>query len=235
MWLGHNDNFPGQTNLHIPTMPYVFDRPFEEHRSSRLFDTGGTWQKLSMPAKQKWDNGHRISWIFDYKFKFKWFHYTDGRIVRTQRFFETKVRTHSKLEPTNFKIGSKFHFFLHKWLKIKKSLSRPCSRLSGKLCTKCCISYIKRTLDLTGLGLWSTGMYIYIVVDLEIEYSKSNGPQIECSKTWTDRILCQNKKQVFGHVSSLFTANPQIQRAGKCVKKKFKRTKLEKSNFSITF
>ena len=73
--------------------------------------------------------------------------YTDGRIVRTQRFFETKVRTHSKLEPTNFKIGSKFHFFLHKWLKTKKSLSRPCSRVSGKLCTKCCISYIKRTLD----------------------------------------------------------------------------------------
>ena len=73
--------------------------------------------------------------------------YTDGRIVRTQRFFETKVRTHSKLEPKNFKIGSKFHFFLHKWLKTKKSLSRPCSRVSGKLCTKCCISYIKRTLD----------------------------------------------------------------------------------------
>ena len=73
--------------------------------------------------------------------------YTDGRIVRTQRFFETKVRTHSKLEPTNFKIGSNFHFFLHKWLKTKKSLSRPCSRVSGKLCTKCCISYIKRTLD----------------------------------------------------------------------------------------
>ena len=73
--------------------------------------------------------------------------YTDGRIVRTQRFFETKVRTHSKLEPTNFQIGSKFHFFLHKWLKTKKSLSRPCSQVSGKLCTKCCISYIKRTLD----------------------------------------------------------------------------------------
>ena len=73
--------------------------------------------------------------------------YTDGRIVRTQRFFETKVRTQSKLEPTNFKIGSKFHFFLHKWLKTKKSFSRPCSRVSGELCTKCCISYIKRTLD----------------------------------------------------------------------------------------
>ena len=27
------------------------------------------------------------------------------------------------------------------------------------------------------------------------------------------------KTQVFGHVSSQFTANPQIQRAGKCVKK----------------
>ena len=47
----------------------------------------------------------------------------------------------------------KMQFYLHKWLKIKKSLSRPCSRVSGKLCTKCCISYIKRTLDLTGLGL----------------------------------------------------------------------------------
>ena len=57
--------------------------------------------------------------------------------------------------------------------------------------------------------------------DSEIEYSKSNGPQIECSKTDTDRILCQilKKNKVFGHVSSLFTANPQIQRAGKCVKK----------------
>ena len=31
-----------------------------------------------------------------------------------------------------------------------------------------------------------------IVADWEIEYSKSNGPQIECSKTFTDRILCQN-------------------------------------------
>ena len=145
-------------------------------------------------------------------------------------------------------------FYLHKWLKIKKSLSRPCSRVSGKLCTKCCISYIKRTLDLTGLGLsklyleptkfpkhgrtckvpqiwtkhsdhthtiyyvpkmvnimWCHGFsanaintYIYIYTcadwythignDLEIEYSKSNGPQIECSKTLTNRILCQNEK-----------------------------------------
>ena len=89
-----------------------------------------------------------LIYIFPMHFLFiSYSFYTDGRIVRTQRFFETKVRTHSKLEPTNFKIGSKFHFFLHKWLKTKKSLSRPCSRVSGKLCTKCCISYIKRTLD----------------------------------------------------------------------------------------
>ena len=39
------------------------------------------------------------------------------------------------------------HFFLHKWLKMKKSLGKPLSQAGGKLCTKCCISYIKRTLD----------------------------------------------------------------------------------------
>ena len=35
-----------------------------------------------------------------------------------------------------------------------------------------------------GKGVLYTRQVAGIVVDLEIEYSKSNGPQIECSKTW---------------------------------------------------
>ena len=61
--------------------------------------------------------------------------------------------------------------------------------------------------------------------DSEIEYSKSNGPQIEAQKPIQIEYYAKIKKtQAFGHVSSLFTANPQIQRAGKCRKNEFKRT-----------